>query len=86
MLHLLDPQVYPLDCLDSFKQRVQLRQESRRRSMMDLREDESNFFLGDTLNVLGELLAETANFKRYERTWATSRTRPLMNRTVVASN
>ncbi|MCG6157713.1 protein DpdE [Rubinisphaera margarita] len=62
MLHLLDPQVYPLDSLDSFKQRVQLRQEIAER-MMDLREDESNFFLGDTLDVLGELLAEDSEFQ-----------------------
>lgn len=62
MLHLLDPQVYPLDSLDSFKQRVQLRQEIAER-MMDLREDESNFFLGDTLDVLGELLADDSEFQ-----------------------
>lgn len=62
MLHLLDPQVYPLDSLDSFKQRVQLRQEIAER-MMDLRVDESNFFLGDTLDVLGELLADDSEFQ-----------------------
>jgi ATP-dependent helicase HepA len=62
MLHLLDPQVYPLDSLDSFKQRVKLRQEIAER-MTDLREDESNFFLGDTLGVLGELLAEDSEFQ-----------------------
>jgi ATP-dependent helicase HepA len=62
MLHLLDPQVYPLDSLDSFKQRLQLRQEIAER-MTDLREDESNFFLGDTLSVLGELLAEDSEFQ-----------------------
>jgi ATP-dependent helicase HepA len=62
MLHLLDPQVYALDSLDSFQQRVQLRQEIAER-MMDLREDESNFFLGDTLDVLGELLAEDSEFQ-----------------------
>ena len=66
MLHLLDPQVYPLDSLDSFKQRVQLRQEIAER-MMDLREDESNFFLGDTLDVLGELLAEDSEFQTLRR-------------------
>jgi len=62
MLHLLDPQVYPLDSLDQFKQRVHLRQEIAER-MMDLREDESNFFLGDTLEVLGDLLAEDEAFQ-----------------------
>jgi len=35
MLHLLDPQVAPLDSLDTFKQRVQLPQEIAER-MMDL--------------------------------------------------
>jgi ATP-dependent helicase HepA len=62
MLHLLDPHVYPLDSLPSFTQRVSLRQEIAER-MMDLREDESNFFLGDTLDVLGELLAEDSEFQ-----------------------
>ncbi|MCA9125639.1 MAG: DEAD/DEAH box helicase [Planctomycetales bacterium] len=62
MLHLLDPQVYPLDSLDTFKQRVQLRQEIAER-MMDLREDESNFFLGDTLEVLGDLLTHDREFQ-----------------------
>ena len=66
MLHLLDPQVYPLDSLDSFKQRVHLRQEIAER-MMDLREDESNYFLGDTLEVLGELLAGDSEFQSLRR-------------------
>ncbi len=66
MLHLLDPQVYPLDSLDTFKRRVQLRQEIAER-MMDLREDESNYFLGDTLEVLGELLAEDSEFQSLRR-------------------
>lgn len=62
MLHLLDPQVYPLDSLETFKQRVQVRQEIAER-MMDLREDESNFFLGDTLEVLGDLLPDDCEFQ-----------------------
>ncbi|TWT52263.1 RNA polymerase-associated protein RapA [Allorhodopirellula solitaria] len=62
MLHLLDPQVYPLDSLETFKQRVQLRQEIAER-MMDLREDEQNFFLGDTLEVLGDLLPDDREFQ-----------------------
>jgi ATP-dependent helicase HepA len=61
MLHLLDPQVYALDKLNSFKKRVQLRQEIAER-LMDLREDESNYFLGDTLQVLGDLLANDLEF------------------------
>lgn len=61
MLHLLDPQVYSLDDIQSFKERVRLRQEIAER-MADLREDESNFFLADTLEVLGELLSEDKEF------------------------
>ena len=63
MLHLLDPQVYPLDGLESFKERVRLRQEIAER-MMDLREDESNYFLGDTLDVLGGLLSQDEEFQK----------------------
>ena len=63
MLHLLDPQVYPLDSLDLFKERVRLRQEIAER-MADLREDESNFFLADTLKVLGDLLLEDDEFQK----------------------
>lgn len=62
MLHLLDPQVYDLNSLDVFKQRVQMRQEIAER-MMDLREDESNFFLDDTLEVLGDLLSDDQEFQ-----------------------
>jgi ATP-dependent helicase HepA len=61
MLHLLDPQVYRLDDFQSFKERVRLRQEIAER-MADLREDESNFFLADTLEVLGDLLSEDEEF------------------------
>jgi len=61
MLHLLDPQVYRLEDIQSFKERVRLRQEIAER-MADLREDESNFFLADTLEVLGELLSEDKEF------------------------
>ncbi len=66
MLHLLDPQVYPLDSLNAFKQRVQVRQEIAER-MMDLREDESNYFLRDTLEVLGNLLHEDDDFQTLRR-------------------
>lgn len=70
MLHLLDPQVYPLDSLDTFKQRVQMRQEIAER-LMDLREDESNFFLGDTLEVLGALLPNDREFQTLREQLAT---------------
>lgn len=61
MLHLLDPQVYRLEDIQSFKERVRLRQEIAER-MADLREDESNFFLEDTLEVLSELLSDDKEF------------------------
>lgn len=66
MLHLLDPQVYPLDSLDLFKERVRIRQEIAER-MADLREDESNYFLSDTLDVLGDLLSEDDEFQKLRR-------------------
>jgi ATP-dependent helicase HepA len=66
MLHLLDPHVYPLDSVDFFKERVRLRQEIAER-MADLREDESNFFLGDTLEVLSGLLSEDNEFQELGR-------------------
>lgn len=62
MLHLLDPQVYRLDDLESFKERIRLRQEIAER-IVDLREDESNFFLEDTLDVLSDLLSEDEEFQ-----------------------
>ncbi|MBN71128.1 MAG: hypothetical protein CME32_17820 [Gimesia sp.] len=62
MLHLLDPQIYPLESLELLKERVRLRQEIAER-LMDLREDESNFFLGDTLEVLGKLLSQDKEFQ-----------------------
>ena len=66
MLHLLDPQVYPLDSLEHFKDRVRLRQEIAER-MLDLSESESNYFLRDTLDVLGELLPKDPEFQRLRR-------------------
>lgn len=62
MLHLLDPQVYPLDGLESFKERVRLRQEIAE-CMLSLTETESNYFLTDTLAELGSLLAEDVEFQ-----------------------
>ena len=62
MLHLLDPQVYPLDSLDSFKERVRLRQEIAE-CMLSLTETESNFFLADALEDLGNLLTQDAEFQ-----------------------
>ena len=62
MLHLLDPQVYPLDSLDSFKERVRLRQEIAE-CILSLTETESNLFLTDTLEDLGGLLTQDAEFQ-----------------------
>lgn len=62
MLHLLDPQVYPLNSLEQFKIRVRLRQEIAE-CMLSLNENESNFFLDETLDELGELLKDDAEFQ-----------------------
>ena len=69
MLHLLDPQVYSLDGLVEFKRRIQMRQEIAER-VADLREDEQNYFLADTLDALGELLADDQEFHYLRRTLA----------------
>jgi ATP-dependent helicase HepA len=61
MLHLLDPEVYSLDDLDSFKKRVALRQ-SIAECLSDLREDESNGFIEDALRELGEILNDDKEF------------------------
>lgn len=53
MLHLIDPVLYSLDDLEAFRQRVRHRQEVAE-AMVSLAEDESNFFLGQTLEMLGE--------------------------------
>lgn len=62
MLHLLDPQVYPLNSLESFKERVRLRNEIAE-CLSSLTETESNYFLTDTLDELGRLLAEDSEFQ-----------------------
>ena len=62
MLHLLDPQVYPLDSLDQFKRRVRMRQEIAE-CMLSLSENESNFFLSETLEELSDLLAGDDEFQ-----------------------
>jgi len=61
MLHLLDPQVYRLEQFESFKKRVQLRQQIAE-CMLSLSESESNFFLEQTLEELSELLIDDAEF------------------------
>jgi ATP-dependent helicase HepA len=62
MLHLLDPQVYPLDNLELFKERVRLRQEIAE-CLLSFSESESNYFLRDSLEQLGDHLTEDATFQ-----------------------
>jgi ATP-dependent helicase HepA len=62
MLHLLDPQVYALDRLEEFKDRVQKRQEIAE-SMLSLTETESNYFIADALEELGNLLESDREFQ-----------------------
>ena len=69
MLHLLDPQVYPLDGLDSFKERVRLRQEIAE-CMLSLAENESNLFIADALDELGNLLTSDTEFQSLRRSLA----------------
>lgn len=62
MLHLLDPQVYPLDSLEAFKERVRIRQEIAE-CMLSLSESESNYFILDALEELGRLLVNDTEFQ-----------------------
>jgi ATP-dependent helicase HepA len=62
MLHLLDPQVYSLDSLDLFKERVQFRQEIAE-CMLSLTETESNSFVSDALNELDAILTDDVEFQ-----------------------
>lgn len=61
MLHLLDPQVFPLNSLPLFRERVERRQEIAE-CMLSLNESESNFFVGRALEELGELLTNDVEF------------------------
>ena len=70
MLHLLDPQVYRLEDIQAFKERVRLRQEIAE-NLAGLRETESNYFLGDTLEVLGQILSEDKDFLTLQRRLST---------------
>lgn len=66
MLHLIDPVVHSLDDLDGFRQRVKLRQEVAE-SMASLTDDESNFFLGQTLEVLSAFSPDDRRFQELHR-------------------
>lgn len=61
MLHLIDPLVHSLDDLDAFRQRVRHRQEVAE-SLVALTEDESNFFLAQTLTELGRFFPDDVRF------------------------
>ena len=61
MLHLIDPLLYSLDDIDLFRQRVRHRQEVAE-SMASLTEDESNFFLEQTLSELSQFFPDDARF------------------------
>jgi ATP-dependent helicase HepA len=61
MLHLIDPVVHSLDDLDAFRQRVRHRQEVAE-SLVSLTEDESNFFLAQTLTDLGTFFPDDTRF------------------------
>ncbi len=62
MLHLLDPQVYPLNSLEGFKARVRMRQEIAE-CMLSISESESNYFISDALEVLKNLLVSDSEFQ-----------------------
>jgi ATP-dependent helicase HepA len=61
MLHLIDPIVHSLDDLEAFRQRIRHRQEVAE-SLVSLTEDESNFFLTQTLADLSGFFPDDARF------------------------
>jgi ATP-dependent helicase HepA len=61
MLHLIDPVLYSLEDLEAFRSRVRHRQEVAE-GMMSLTDDESNFFLAQTLETLGEFFPKEDRF------------------------
>ncbi len=67
MLHLIDPLLYSLDDLATFRQRVQHRQQVAE-LMSSLSEDESNFFLGQTLSGLSQFFPEDSRFHDVQST------------------
>lgn len=66
LLHLIDPLLYSLDDIEAFRQRVRLRQEVAE-SMVSLTEDESNFFLGQTLAELSAFFPDDIRFHRLQQ-------------------
>lgn len=67
MLHLIDPLLYSLDDLAAFRQRVQHRQQVAE-LMSSLSEDESNFFLRQTLSDLSQFFPEDSRFHEVQAT------------------
>lgn len=59
MLHLLDPEGYPLEDRDSFRRRVRDRQ-TIAEATADLDDDASTLFIEEAINRLGELFADDA--------------------------
>ncbi len=59
MLHLLEPDSYPLDDLDGFRMRVESRQEIAE-ALSDLQDDAQTFFLEDALDRLEPLISGDA--------------------------
>ena len=67
MLHLLDPQVHPLQDYEAFRNRVRLRQEIAE-CMAALDPRESNLFLTRTLDELAQLIVGDTEFDRLRTT------------------
>ena len=63
MLHLIDPVLYPLNGYEAFKTRVDNRQEVAE-VLASLQEDESNYFLNQSLDSLDEFFQNDARFAR----------------------
>lgn len=63
MLHLIDPVLYPLDGFEAFKARVENRQEVAE-VLLSLQEDESNYFLRQSLESLDSFFAEDNRFAK----------------------
>ena len=62
MLNLIDPLVYSLDDFEAFRERVRNRQEIAE-LLLSLTEDESNYFLRQTLDEMNELFSEDERFQ-----------------------
>jgi ATP-dependent helicase HepA len=77
MLHLLDPAVYSLDDIESFRERVRHRQ-GVAEGMLSLTESESNYFLGNAIDDLGQFFPADQHFRDLA-----DKTRELLGRDVA---